>query len=217
MSQNIRPTPDASGRHGSGANVLGSGWAIMSDSSIALKPVIDDPSKPIPPSKASSSSDAFIENALSCPRMSVNHIRMKRISRSLTSARTSSLLRGVLMARERYFLLRPPYAAPMRLLVTALAALAALLCACGSSSARSSAGAGPPCGPAGARTVAADAQARVYVKNGRVYGCSDRARRSYMLGATTCRPAGQMIAPVALAGRLVAYGSEQCGIDTGSA
>ena len=41
-SQNIRPTPCSSGRHGSTANVLGSGIAIMSDSSIALKPVIED-------------------------------------------------------------------------------------------------------------------------------------------------------------------------------
>ena len=48
MSQNIRPTPCSSGRHGSTANVLGSGSAIMSDSSIALKPVIDEPSKPMP-------------------------------------------------------------------------------------------------------------------------------------------------------------------------
>ena len=50
---------------GSLANVVASGIAIMSDSSIALKPVIDDPSKPIPPSKASSSSSALIEKLLS--------------------------------------------------------------------------------------------------------------------------------------------------------
>ena len=53
-SQNILPTPCSSGRHGSTANVLGSGIAIMSDSSIALKPVIELPSKPIPASNASS-------------------------------------------------------------------------------------------------------------------------------------------------------------------
>ena len=39
--------------------------AIMSDSSMALKPVIDEPSKPMPPSKASSSSWALIEKLLS--------------------------------------------------------------------------------------------------------------------------------------------------------
>src|SRR5579862_5566914 len=90
MSQNIRPTPCSSGRHGSTANVEGSGIAIMSDSSIALKPVIEDPSKPIPASSAPSSSAALIENDLSCPITSVNHSRMKRIPRSATIVRTSS-------------------------------------------------------------------------------------------------------------------------------
>ena len=93
MSQNMRATPASLGRHGSAMNVLGSGWAIMSDSSMALKPVIEEPSKPMPPSKASSSSVTLIENALSCPRMSVNHSRMNRMSRSCTMARTSSRVR----------------------------------------------------------------------------------------------------------------------------
>ncbi len=62
----------------------------MSDSSIALKPVIEEPSKPMPPSKASSSSDALIENDFSWPRMSVNQSRMNRMPRSSTSALTSS-------------------------------------------------------------------------------------------------------------------------------
>ena len=66
----------------------------MSDSSIALKPVIDEPSKPIPPSNASSSSSALIENDLSWPRMSVNQRRMKRISRSWVSAMASCGVRG---------------------------------------------------------------------------------------------------------------------------
>ena len=60
-------------------NVVGSGMAIMSDSSMALKPVIEEPSKPIPPSKASSSCSFEIEKDLSCPRMSVNHSRTKRM------------------------------------------------------------------------------------------------------------------------------------------
>jgi hypothetical protein len=75
--------------------------AIMSDSSMALKPVIEEPSKPMPPSNASSSSAALIENDLSWPRMSVNQKRMKRMARSSTIALTSSALRGcsvVLMA-----------------------------------------------------------------------------------------------------------------------
>ncbi len=78
----MRATPCSSGRQGSTANVVGSGMAIMSDSSIALKPVIEEPSKPMPPSKASSSSSLPIENDLSWPRMSVNQKRMKRMSRS---------------------------------------------------------------------------------------------------------------------------------------
>jgi hypothetical protein len=73
----------------------------MSDSSIALKPVIDEPSKPIPPSNASSSSAALMENDFSCPRMSVNQKRMKRMECSWTIALTSSAVEGcsvVLMA-----------------------------------------------------------------------------------------------------------------------
>ena len=56
----------------------------MSDSSIALKPVIDEPSKPIPPSNASSRSSELIENDFSWPRMSVNQSRMKRMLLSRT-------------------------------------------------------------------------------------------------------------------------------------
>src|SRR6476646_6747709 len=93
MSQNILATPCSAGRHGSTLNVWGSGIAIMSDSSIGLKPVIEDPSNPIPPSNASASSVALIENALSWPRMSVNQRRMKRMSRSETSEMTSSAVR----------------------------------------------------------------------------------------------------------------------------
>ena len=95
------PPPFSSGRHGSTLNVVGSGIAIMSDSSIALKPVIDEPSKPIPPSNASSSSSALIANDFSWPRMSVNQSRMKRIPRSSTSALTSSVrLRPVVLGRH---------------------------------------------------------------------------------------------------------------------
>src|SRR5215216_6378573 len=96
MSANIRATPPpfSSGRQGRTLKVVGSGMAIMSDSSMALKPVIDEPSNPIPPSNASSSSSALIENDFSWPRMSVNHRRMKRIPRSETSALTSSAVCG---------------------------------------------------------------------------------------------------------------------------
>ena len=99
----MRATPRSSGRQGRIAKVDGSGMAIMSDSSIALKPVIDEPSKPIPPSNASSSSCALIEKLFSWPRMSVNQSRTKRMSRSSTKARTSSArLRLVCHARAGY-------------------------------------------------------------------------------------------------------------------
>ena len=78
------PPPSSSGRQGRLRNVLASGIAIMSDSSIALKPVMDEPSKPIPPSNASSRSAELIENDFSWPRMSVNHSRMKRMPLSRT-------------------------------------------------------------------------------------------------------------------------------------
>jgi hypothetical protein len=41
-----------------------------------LKPVIDEPSKPIPSSSAPSSSSLPTAKLLSWPRMSVNHSRM---------------------------------------------------------------------------------------------------------------------------------------------
>ena len=48
-SQNIRADPLlGSGRHGNIRKVVGSGMAIMSDSSIGLKPVMEEPSNPIP-------------------------------------------------------------------------------------------------------------------------------------------------------------------------
>ena len=109
MSANMRatPPPSSSGRQGSTANVVGSGIAIMSDSSIALKPVIEDPSKPIPPSNASSSSEALMLNDFSWPRMSVNQSRMKRIPRSSASALTSSRVMGESMLGGRV-VERPP-------------------------------------------------------------------------------------------------------------
>ncbi len=96
MSANIRatPPPSCSGRHGSRRNVDGSGIATMSDSSIALKPVIEEPSKPMPASKAPSRSWELIENDFSWPRMSVNQSRMKRTPLSRTWARTSSVVLG---------------------------------------------------------------------------------------------------------------------------
>ncbi len=47
----------------------------MSDSSIALKPVIDEPSKPMPSFSAPSISDGVIAKLLRWPSMSVNQKR----------------------------------------------------------------------------------------------------------------------------------------------
>ena len=62
--------------------------AIMSDSSIALKPVTDDPSKPIPWSSADASSSRVIAKLFSRPTRSVNHSRTNLISASPTSRST---------------------------------------------------------------------------------------------------------------------------------
>ncbi len=88
----MRATPCSPLRQGRIANVAGSGTAIMSDSSIALKPVIEEPSKPMPPSNASASSVLLMLKALRLPRMSVNHRRMKRIPVLLD--RAQNVLRG---------------------------------------------------------------------------------------------------------------------------
>ena len=67
-SQIIRPTfepsacPWSSTGRGMISNVSGSGIATMSDSSILLKPVIDEPSKPMPSSSAPSISAGVIAN-----------------------------------------------------------------------------------------------------------------------------------------------------------
>src|SRR5437588_12511994 len=71
---------------------------------------MDEPSKPIPSSKAPSSSLALIENDFSCPRRSVNHRRTKRISRSWTTDRTSRSVScsAVLVIAARTLLAAPP-------------------------------------------------------------------------------------------------------------
>jgi len=55
------------------ANVFGSGMATTSLSSIRAMPSTDEPSKPIPSSRAVSSSATEIAMLFRKPRMSVNH------------------------------------------------------------------------------------------------------------------------------------------------
>src|SRR3954447_5654390 len=89
-SQISRPTLWVSPvRQGRIRNVVGSGIATMSDSSIRLKPVIDEPSKPMPSSSAPASSSRPTANDLSAPKMSVNQNRMNSTLCSSTCASTS--------------------------------------------------------------------------------------------------------------------------------
>ena len=84
--------------HGIGVNVSGSGIATMSDSSIALKPVIDEPSKPIPSSSAASISLGVTAKLFRCPSMSVNHSSRNSIPSSLIRFSTSLRACGSLVA-----------------------------------------------------------------------------------------------------------------------
>ncbi len=99
MSQIIRATDRSPELHGSTRKDDGSGIAIMSDSSIALKPVTDEPSKPIPCMTASSSSRWVMAKLFSRPTRSVNHSWTKVMSSSftrlITSARRSSAAVGI--------------------------------------------------------------------------------------------------------------------------
>lgn len=90
MSQNIRAVPGASARHGRTWKVDGSGLAIMSDSYTRAKPSIAEPSKPIPSSKACSSSAGATATDLRKPSTSVNHRRTNRMSRSSKVRSTNS-------------------------------------------------------------------------------------------------------------------------------
>src|SRR5438270_9632075 len=95
MSQIMRATFVSPAFHGISWKVSGSGIATMSDSSIALRPVIDEPSKPIPSSRASSTSFGVIAKLFRCPSMSVNQRRTNSMPscfiRLRTSLRESSL------------------------------------------------------------------------------------------------------------------------------
>jgi hypothetical protein len=68
--------------------VLRSGLAVRSLSWMALKPVMDDPSKFIPISSARSSSSGEMEKPFRCPSRSTNHSDTARTF----SSRTRSLI-----------------------------------------------------------------------------------------------------------------------------
>jgi hypothetical protein len=75
----------------------------------------------------------------------------------------------------------------------------------------------PVCGPASAKTLAASHAARVYGSGHWVYGCAAGAGRTYRLGQRPTCIGPARIAPVMVTGTLAGYGSERCGVDTGSA
>lgn len=103
------------------------------------------------------------------------------------------------------------------------AALAVAIAGCGSSQTQSSAAestqtrarppAADPCGSPSARTLAADAVARVYAEGETVYGCA-HGGRAYRLGASSRSIREGRVGPVALAGVVAAYGLSRYGVDT---
>ena len=88
MSQNMRATAFWRGRQGSTEKVVGSGAAIMSDSSTRANPSMAEPSKAMPRSSALSNSATVMAKPLRLPRMSVNQSRMNLTSLSLAVRRT---------------------------------------------------------------------------------------------------------------------------------
>jgi hypothetical protein len=87
----------------------------------------------------------------------------------------------------------------------------------GSAFAASPAGrASAPCGPAAGSTLAQSAQARVYVRNQSVYGCANGGERQLRLGSDGLCPRSGHLGPVVVAGKVAAYASRTCGVDTAS-
>ncbi len=92
-----------------------------------------------------------------------------------------------------------------------------VLASCGSSAAKSTGGstaAATRCGPAGARTLAANGGVRVYILGQGVYGCSAARSRSFRLGNVSRSIRESRAGPVAVAGDLAAYGLQDFGVDT---
>lgn len=90
------------------------------------------------------------------------------------------------------------------------------LSACGAAVASRSAPA-QPCGPAAARTLAGGGSARVYVVGRLVYGCAaGGGARRFALGTTNLCNRSLLVQAVTVAGRLAAFGTESCGVDTGA-
>ena len=100
-----------------------------------------------------------------------------------------------------------------------------VLAACGSSAGASSTGSTTGsasaatvarCGPAGAVTLAASSQARVYRQGLSIYACAPGHGAPYRLGSAGSCINSTRIGAAAAAGPIAAYAATQCGIDTGS-
>ena len=71
----------------------------MSDSSIALKPVIDEPSKPMPSSSAAAISFGVTAKLFRCPSMSVNQSSTNSTRSCSIRSSTADLAAGSDVAR----------------------------------------------------------------------------------------------------------------------
>lgn len=95
----------------------------------------------------------------------------------------------------------------------AVAGIVIAAAACGSSAAAPTAAA--PCGPASAKTLVQDGRARIYSRDGGVYGCANGHQHVYVLGrAGLGRPGQGRVGLVALAGVDAGYSLSQMGVDT---
>jgi hypothetical protein len=72
------------------------------------------------------------------------------------------------------------------------------------------------CEPFQAHTLASDRAAVVYSLDGEAYGCSRPTGPTYKLGSVKLCIGATRVGPFALAGDVVAYGSETCGVDSSS-
>jgi hypothetical protein len=95
--------------------------------------------------------------------------------------------------------------------------IAAALAVAGAAAASSSTpGAAAGCAPPGSHVLSSSEAGQAYSLHKVVYGCSDRTGLSTRLGRAEQCVGTQRAGPVIVAGELVAYGLETCGVDTGS-
>jgi hypothetical protein len=73
------------------------------------------------------------------------------------------------------------------------------------------------CRPPSARMMASDRRADVYAWDGAVYACDRRTGKRIRLGNARRCIAAALVDRAAVAGDVIAYGTERCGVDTGSA